>query len=108
MKTATAEMTSLAQEMFGMGVVSASENSITVRVSNWDGTAEEKVTLDDVVEYFATQACNITSGCRTLAGIDGDWRMIDAIAQDCLTWFKEVNVDALREKARARGMEPRF
>jgi len=66
-----------------------------------------RVRIKDVAEYFATQARSM-SGCRTLAGITGDWRCIDNIAQDCLEYFKGVNVEALRRESRKEGIEPRF
>jgi hypothetical protein len=67
-----------------------------------------KVRIDDVAKYYAREACNMTSGCRTLAGETGDWRMIDYIAQDCLEYFKDVNVEGMRKAARKLGLEPKF
>lgn len=69
---------------------------------------KKKITIADVAEYFAHQACNMTSGMRCLAGIYGDWRMIDNIAQDCLDYFKRVNVEGMRRAGRKLGLEPRF
>jgi hypothetical protein len=66
-----------------------------------------RVRITDVAKYFAREARSM-SGCRTLAGITGDWRPIDYIAQDCLEYFKEVNVEALRREARKQGIEPKF
>jgi hypothetical protein len=37
------------------------------------------------------KTCFIYSGCRTLAGITGDWSPIDQLARECLAWFKFVN-----------------
>lgn len=45
------------------------------------------------------------SGCRTLAGIVGDWRPVDRV---CLEHFKQVNVKALRREARKAGLIPKF
>jgi hypothetical protein len=67
-----------------------------------------RLTPDDVAEFFATQARNITSGCRTLAGLNGDWRPISELAQACLNWFKVVNVVGMRQAARRRHLIPRF
>lgn len=66
------------------------------------------ITLADVAEYYATEAPNITSGCRTLAGLTGDWRQIDGLASLALGWFKRVNVEGMRRAARRLGLEPRF
>jgi hypothetical protein len=67
-----------------------------------------RVTPDDVAEFFATQARNLTSGCRTLAGLTGDWRSISELAQAALDWFKFVNVIGMRQAARRRHLIPRF
>ncbi len=69
---------------------------------------ELKVTIKDVIEYYATQARNIVSGCRTLAGHTGDWRPIDNLAKECLEAFKIMSIEELRKEARKRGIEPRF
>ena len=68
----------------------------------------KRVRIADVAKYFAFEAGNITSGCRTLAGISGDWRCIDDIAQDCLEYFKQVNVEAMRREAKKLGLTPKF
>lgn len=67
-----------------------------------------KITIPDIAEYYASEACNIVSGCRTLAGITGDWRLIDGLARECLGWFKAVHVMGMRKAARKRGLEPKF
>jgi hypothetical protein len=72
------------------------------------GEREVKIKVGDVAEYYATQARNMSSGCRTLAGVTGDWRPIDNLASECLEWFKTVNVETLRKEARKLGIEPRF
>jgi len=66
-----------------------------------------RVRIADVAKYYAREACSM-SGCRTLAGIVGDWRPIDYIAQDCLEYFKRVNVEGMRKAARKLGLEPKF
>lgn len=66
-----------------------------------------KITVGDVVDYYAYQASSM-SGCRTLAGFTSDWRGIDALANECLQWFKFVNVDTLRRLSKQAGMIPRF
>jgi len=76
---------------------------------DWQGPARVKrIRIDDVAKYYAREACNITSGCRTLAGIAGDWRQIDYIAQDCLEYFKQVNIEGMRKAGRKLGLEPKF
>lgn len=81
----------------------------TVRIASWDDTVKDvKITVQDVVEYYRTQACNITSGIRMIAGEAGDWRPIDNIARYCLEYFKGTCIDTLRREARKAGLEPRF
>lgn len=67
-----------------------------------------RLTPDDVAEFFASQARSLTSGCRTFAGLTGDWRPISELAQACLNWFKCVNVVGMRRAARRRHLIPRF
>jgi len=66
-----------------------------------------RVRIADVARYFKTEARSM-SGCRSLAGITGDWRNIDYIAQDCLEYFKEVNVEEMRRAGKREGMTPKF
>lgn len=90
-------------------VVDAGKTFITLRVGDWSGDLQKvKITLKDVIHYYATQARNFTSGCRTIAGYTGDWRPIDNIAKECLEWFKLVNVEGLRKEGKKWGMEARF
>ena len=73
-----------------------------------DEPVATKIRITDVITYFKTQAPNITSGIRQLGSIVGDWRYVDAIAQDALNYFKEVNVVALRRAAKRAGLTPKF
>lgn len=73
-----------------------------------DGDKKHKITIDDVVEYYATQANNIVSGIRKLGNIVGDWRPVDHIAKFCLEVFKQINIEELRKKSINRGLTPRF
>lgn len=66
------------------------------------------VTVNDVAKYYKYEACNIVSGCRTLAGIVGDWRPIDNLASDCLYIFKELNIVGMRNAGIKMGLQPRF
>ena len=60
----------------------------------------ETITLDDVARYYADEARNQSSGCRTLAGLAGDWRDIDGLAHLALEWFKRFNVRGMRAAGR--------
>lgn len=70
-------------------------------------TETTKITVEAVIEYYRTEARNITSGCRTIAGIVGDWRPIDYLAKQCLEVYKVLQLEKLRKVARANGMELR-
>lgn len=76
--------------------------------SDWEGYSEHKITIEDVVRYYAHEAGNIVSGIRTLGGIVGDWRNIDAMANECLEIFKVLNIEKLRSESRKIGLEPKF
>lgn len=77
--------------------------------NEWNGDIKpRKITISDVVEYYRSQANNIVSGCRSLAGFVSDWRYVDAIAKECLEWFKFVNVEELRRESRKAGLVPKF
>ena len=83
--------------------------SLIVRCMNvFEEETTLSITLDDVARYYAEEARNLSSGCRTLAGLTGDWRYIDQLARLALAWFKNVNVEGIRAAARQRGIEPRF
>lgn len=71
------------------------------------GELTKKITVEDVIHYYAHDARNISSGCRSLAGIVGDWRPIDNLAQECLSWFKRVNRPALVKEGAKYGMKLR-
>lgn len=66
-----------------------------------------RVRIDDVAKYYAEEARSM-SGCRTLAGMTGDWRPVDYIAQDCLEYFKQVNVVGMRKAGKKYGLTPKF
>ena len=74
----------------------------------FDEETSVTITPADVAEYYATEARNITSGCRTLAGLTGDWWQIDGLASLAFGWFKKVNIEGMRRAARRLGLEPRF
>ncbi len=66
------------------------------------------VTADDVIEYYRTQASNITSGIRVLAGLAGDWRPVDELARFCLSYFKFIDRDGFHQKCIDAGLIPKF
>lgn len=88
-------------------IVKAGKTFLMVRLAQWDDKVyPTKITLTDVVEYYRTQANNLSSGIRSIAGFSGDWRHIDNVAKECLAWFKYVNVKQLRRQSRKVGLEP--
>lgn len=72
------------------------------------GIRDLKITIEDVIKYYAYEAENLLSGCRTIAGYTSDWRGIDLIANECLEWFKFVNAVRLKRTARKYGLTPKF
>ena len=57
-------------------------NTWTVKVDGQKTT----FTKLDVARYFDT--CHGTSGLRTFGSVQGDWRMIDKIANDAQAYFE--------------------
>ena len=98
-----------AKRMIGEFVQRAGKTFLVVRCGDVFGDERTiRVAPDDVAEFFATQARNLSSGCRTLAGLTGDWRSISELAQACLDWFKGVNLIGMRRAARRQHLTPRF
>ena len=91
------------------GFERAGKTFVDVRLAeDWQYPARVKrIRLADVARYFARESGSLSGG-RSLAGIFGDWRMIDVIAQDVLAYFKSVNVEGMRREARKLGLEPKF
>lgn len=83
-------------------VLEAGKSFIRIRVSDWRGKQDLRITLKDVVDYYYHWAGNITSGCRVIAGYAGDWRPVDRLVKECLEWFKLVNIEALKISERSR------
>ncbi|MCU0705582.1 MAG: hypothetical protein MUF18_16530 [Fimbriiglobus sp.] len=107
--TTTTDHTADARHLVGDFVRRAGKSVLVVRCGDgFGGQQTIRVTPDDVAEFFATQATNLSSGCRTLAGLTGDWRGVSELAQACLDWFKNVNAAGMRRAARRRGLIPRF
>jgi hypothetical protein len=102
-------LTDQAQRAIGPFVEEADESMLVVRCLNvFEEEIDLTITLDDVAEYYATQARNLSSGCRTLAGLTGDWRYIDQLASMAIGWFKRVNVEEMRAAGRRHGITPNF
>lgn len=91
----------------GEWVEGAAKGFINIRVSDWRGAETLTVTPKEVARYYAEEACNISSGCRTLAGHTSDWRQIDELAKFCLEWFKRVNCKGLEREAKSFGLKLR-
>ncbi len=102
-------LTDQAQAALGCFIEEAHRSKLVVRCANVFGEKVSlTITLADVAAYYATETQNMTSGCRTLAGLIGDWRPIDRLASMALDWFKRVNVEGMRRAARRLGLVPRF
>ena len=105
----TTEYTLDAQDMLGEFVVKAGKSFLSVRAANvFAEPMTLKITPANLAEFYATQANNLTSGIRTLAGMQGDWRYVSRLADVALDWFKAVNIEGMRRAARKFGMTPRF
>jgi hypothetical protein len=86
----------------------AGKTFVDVNVVDWTEVPQKiRVRIKDLIRYFAREARSL-SGCRTLAGISGDWRPIDNLAQEILNYSKDVNVEALRRESRKVGLIPKF
>ena len=105
----TTTYTTDAQEQLGEFVDRAGKSFLTIRTTNVFGEPTTiKITPTNLADFYATQANNLGSGIRTLAGHHGDWRPISELADLALSWFKSVNVEGMRRAARKVGLEPRF
>jgi hypothetical protein len=88
--------------------VKAGKTFVDVSVVDWKEVPQKiRVRIEDIVRYFAREARSL-SGCRNLAGITGDWRPIENLAQEILSYFKDVNVETLRRESRKAGLIPKF
>ena len=84
-------------------ILEAGKGFIKIRLSDWRGEQDLRVTPRDVVDYYYHWARNITSGCRVIAGYAGDWRSINRLAKECLEWFNLVNIEALKISKRSQN-----
>ena len=105
----TTTYTADAQVMLGEFVERAGKTFLTVRATTVFGEPTSlKITISDVAEFYRTQANNLGSGIRTLAGLHGDWRPISQLADLAISWFKAVNIEGMRRAARRVGLIPKF
>ena len=105
----TSSYTYEARETIGEFVVRAGKAFLVIRASNVFGDKQVvRITAEDVAEFYETEATNMSSGIRSLAGLSGDWRPISELADLALSWFRQVNVEAMRRAAQRVGLEPRF
>lgn len=104
----TTTYTDEARQVIGSFVVRAGKTFLVLRCNDvFEEERTLRVTLDDVAVFFRWQAGNY-SGCRTLAGLTGDWRPVSELARACLDYLKTVNVVGMRRAARKVGLVPRF
>jgi len=68
-------------------IVDFGDDYLTVVISDWQGEREEKITLEDVREYFST-CQSLLSGARQLGNIIGDWRNIEDLAYISRRYFE--------------------
>jgi hypothetical protein len=105
----TTTYTAEARELLGEFVQRASKTFLVIRTTNVFGEPTTiKITPGNLAEFYATEANNLSSGIRTLAGLYGDWRPISELANLALDWFKNVNIEGMRRAARRVGLTPNF
>ncbi len=103
------DLTIDAERVLGDFVERAGKTFLVVRRCDVSGDARAvRVTPDDVADFYAAQARDSASGCRTLAGRTGDWRAVSASSKAALDWFGSVNLIGMRRAACRRGLVPRF
>jgi hypothetical protein len=105
----TTTYTAEAKEILGEFVQRAGKNFLVVKASDvFGGQTTIRITPTNLIEFYTTEARNLSSGIRTLAGLLGDWRPISDLADLALSWFKQVNVEGMRRAARRVGLTPKF
>lgn len=101
--------TDQAREVLGSFVEFADETTLVISCLNaFEEEIDLTITMDDVARYYAEEARNLSSGCRTLARMTADWRYVDRLAAMALHWFKQINIDGMRSAAQVRGLQSRF
>jgi len=97
----------LLDEHFGWEFVdSLAERGITLKRKTIYVNGK-KITVENVIYYYAHDARNMTSGCRSLGELAGDWRPIDRLAKECLEIYKVLKRDQLVREAKKHGMTPK-
>jgi len=107
--TTTTSYSAEAKDLLGNFVQRAGKTFLIVRAADVFGESTTiRIMPANLAEFYATQANNLSSGIRTLAGLSGDWRPISQLADLALSWFKQVNLKGMRRAARRIGLTPRF
>lgn len=105
----TSNYTAEAREQIGEFVQQAGKSFLVIRAADVFGDPTTiKITPINLAEFYRSQANNLSSGIRTLAGLSGDWRPISELADVALLWFKTVNIEEMRRAGRRVGLVPRF
>ena len=105
----TSNYTTEAKEKIGEFVQKAGKSFLVIRAADVFGEPTTiKITPIGLAEFYRSQANNLSSGIRTLAGLSGDWRPISELADVALNWFKLVNIEGMRRAGRRAGLTPRF
>lgn len=81
---------------------------IEIDVNRWQGQQRREITISDLMEYYEKEASKTDSELRNLAGIYGDWRNIDNLANEVRQYFMRVNPEELKEEAKKRGLKCTF
>lgn len=77
----TTTYTAEARELLGEFVQQAGKSFLVIRTTNvFCELTSIRITPTNLAEFYATQANNLSSGIRTLAGLYGDWRPISELA----------------------------
>lgn len=106
------ELNNIIEDYCIENVTALSGSAVNVMVQDFSGNVStHKITIKDVLHYYAYQANNLSSGCRKLGDIVGDWRYIDRIARNLLEIFKIANLNKVRSlcnKHFSHIMKPNF
>lgn len=104
----TTTYTDEARQVVGNFVIRAGKTFLVVRCNDVLGEERKvRITPRDVAVFYRYQAGSF-SGCRTLAGLTGDWRPVSDLARACLSYFRTMCIVQLRRAARRVGLVPRF
>lgn len=67
----------------------------------------KEITIDDVIDFHA-MGRQLSGGSIEIGEFSGDLEEVDEIAEKCLEIFKRINKETLKEKAKERGLRPKF